>query len=153
MPELFSASWMQDYAKAWNEDEALTHALAKAGFSARLAYGFEDSAAPLGMLEVRDGRVTRAGAYDGQPADVDLRATPANWMKWLQRPMDPLDLGVALASRQIHSARGDLTALTGEPGTARAFARSVAVMACVARACATATTLPETAADAVGGQP
>lgn len=129
MAELFSAAFMQAFMRAWNDDAELVASLAEGGFSARIGYGFEDDKHATGVLTVESGRVTNAGGYAGEPLDLDLRATPEMWQKWLQRRLDPIAVGTALASRQVNNRRGDLSAITGDPAVARGFARSFAVLA------------------------
>ena len=131
MAELFSAPFMESFMEAWNADQELVETLATAGFSATIGYGFDDDRSATGVLSVGKGRVTSAGSYDGQPLELDLRATPEAWQKWLHRRLDPIAVGTALATRQIQNRRGDLTAVTSDPAVSRAFARSLALLASV----------------------
>ena len=129
MAVLFSAPFMQSFLEAWNGDASLAADAAEAGFSAVIGYGFEDDPQPAGVIVVRDGRATAAGAYAGEPLDADLRATPETWEKWLRRPLDPVAVGTALASRQISNRRGDLAAFAADPARARLLVRSFVVLA------------------------
>ena len=122
---------MEAFRAAWNEDAALVEAAAEADFSAVIGYGFEDDMRPRGVLGISAGQAVSAGAWSGESLDLDLRATPDTWQKWLGRPLDPLAVGAALASRQIANRRGDLGAFTAEPAKARVLARSFAVLAAI----------------------
>lgn len=132
MVVLFSAPFMQVFMGAWNSDAELAREAAGSGFNAVIGYGLEDDAQAAGVLTVREGKVMSAGAYAGETLDLDLRATPEAWQKWLARPLDPIAVGTALASRQIVNRRGDLAAVTGDAARARVFMRSFIVLAGVA---------------------
>ena len=129
MAVLFSAPFMKSFMEAWNSDPELARLTPGSEFSAVIGYGFEDEPQPAGVLTIRDGKVTAAGGYAGESLDADLRASPEAWDKWLRRPLDPIAVGTALASRQIANRRGDLAAFAADPAQARVLVRSFIVLA------------------------
>jgi len=121
MSELFSATWMQQLQEKWNASNEITEPLAKAGFTARIAYGFKGDDAPLGMLVIENGVVTQAGAYDGGPLDWDLRATPDKWAGWIHDGFGLTKLGPAVATGALQFATGNYRQMIRNPSLANPF--------------------------------
>ncbi|MGC8732379.1 MAG: SCP-2 sterol transfer family protein, partial [Halothiobacillaceae bacterium] len=92
MAALFSDSWASLYRDAWNNDPELSGALAKIGFNSTIGYGFQSDDAAKCFIKVENGFVTDAGAYTSQPLSWDLRASPADWDKWLSKGLGMMSL-------------------------------------------------------------
>jgi len=128
MSEMFSAEWMNRYKDVWNQEPDLAGALAQIGFNSVIGYGFDGEEAPRGYIKVENGQVTEAGAYDGQPLNWDLRASPADWQKWAQKPPGMVGLGMAYTSRKLKFVQGDYAAMIKDPRMAGPFIKSFAAM-------------------------
>jgi len=87
--ELFSAEWMNGFKDAWNSDSEITETLGKIDFNSTIAYGFKGDDKPLGVIVVKDGIVTSAGAYNDEELNWDLRAPQEKWDKWLASEKGP----------------------------------------------------------------
>ena len=132
MSELFSNDWMAGFAAEWNGDPALAGALAEIGFASTIAYGMKGDPAPKGVLVVAEGKVTRAGAYAGEPVNWDIRCTPEHWAKWMGKPPTMMDLGVAYTTGKMKFDVGDYAAMIKDPRMAGPFIKSFAAMSRVA---------------------
>lgn len=128
MAELFSQEWMDGFKDRWNADRELSGALEKIGFNSTIAYGFEGEDKPRGFIRVENGHATEAGTYTDQQVNWDLRATPDNWKKWLNKPPGMMGLGMAYTSRKLKFNVGDYTAMIKDPRMAGPFVRSFAAM-------------------------
>lgn len=133
MASLFSEDWMVDFGNAWNEDPGLGDALAKISFNSTIAYGFDGEAAPLGVIVVENGYVVHAGSYENQPMNWDLRASPADWEKWLTKGIGMMALGIAYAAGKMKFKVGDYGAMIKNPAMAGPFIKSFAAMGTVPR--------------------
>lgn len=128
MAELFSEEWMNQYKDRWNADRELAGALEKIGFNSTIAYGYEGEEKPRGYLRVENGHAIEAGTYTNQTLNWDLRASPDNWKKWLNKPPGMMGLGMAYTSRKLKFNVGDYTAMIKDPRMAGPFVRSFAAM-------------------------
>lgn len=129
MAELFSQEWMDQYKERWNAEPELAQALNEIGFNSVIGYGFEDEEQPRAYIQVEDGLVTEAGDYDGQKKlNWDLRATPDNWKKWMNKPPGMMGLGMAYTSRKLKFKVGDYGSMVKDPRMAGPFIKSFTVM-------------------------
>jgi hypothetical protein len=131
MAELFSEEWMATYKDKWNGEPELADALKAIGFNTTIAYGFDGEDQPRGVIKVEDGYVTEAGPFNGQTVNWDLRATPDNWSKWMQKPPGMMGLGMAYTSRKLKFNVGDYGAMVKDPRMAGPFIKSFSVMGSV----------------------
>lgn len=128
MADLFSDDWMKSYMARWNNELELSDALAEIGFNSVIAYGFDGEDNPRGFIRVENGKVTEAGTYAGGEVNWDLRATPDNWQKWMEKPPGMMGLGMAYTSRKLKFKVGDYTAMIKDPRMAGPFIKSFAAM-------------------------
>jgi hypothetical protein len=128
MQDLFSDAWMKAFKEAWNGDLKLVQDLGGMNFTANVGYGFEQEAEPRGVVVVNQGVVVDARAYDGQPLNWDLRATPDHWYEMLKKPPNLMGLGLAYTSRKLRFKKGDYAAMIKDPRLADAFVRSFMLM-------------------------
>ena len=128
MADLFSDEWMKSYMEQWNAEPELSDKLASIQFNTVIGYGFDGEDAPRGVLVVENGKATDAGAYAGQSLNWDLRATPDNWAKWMDKPPGMMGLGMAYTSRKLKFKLGDYSAMVKDPRMAGPFIKSFAVM-------------------------
>lgn len=128
MADLFSADWMTSYMEAWNNEPELADALAKIDFNSVIGYGFDGDAAPTGVLTIENGKVVSAGAYNGEELSWDLRASQANWEKWIKKGIGMMGLGMAYTSRKLKFEVGDYGAMLKDPRMAGPFIKTFTVM-------------------------
>lgn len=107
MSQLFSEAWMGTLKKAWNETTRVYEPLQKAGFNARIGYGFKGEPRARGLLVVQNGKVTEAGLMDEGDLDWDLRATPESWEGWIAEGFGLNKLGPAVATQKLEFAKGN----------------------------------------------
>ena len=128
MAELFSDEWMKKYQDEWNKEPELADELAKIDFSSTIGYGFDGEDSPKGIISVDNGKVVNAGAYNGEPLNWDLRASPEQWQKWSKSPPGMMALGMAYTSRKLKFKKGDYSAMIKDPRMAGPFIKSFAIM-------------------------
>jgi len=128
MSDLFSADWMASYMNKWNEEPELADALSKINFDSVIGYGFPGEDQPRGVLTVKNGKATDAGAYDGQEMNWDLRATTEQWQKWMGSPPGMMALGMAFTSGKLKFKVGDYGGMLKDPRMAGPFIKSFSVM-------------------------
>nr|VFJ86446.1 MAG: hypothetical protein BECKH772A_GA0070896_1000171 [Candidatus Kentron sp. H]VFJ88327.1 MAG: hypothetical protein BECKH772B_GA0070898_1000163 [Candidatus Kentron sp. H]VFJ95560.1 MAG: hypothetical protein BECKH772C_GA0070978_1000271 [Candidatus Kentron sp. H] len=128
MAELFSEQWMQSFMEEWNKEPELSDALAAIGFDSVIGYGFSGEETPRGVLTVKGGKATEAGAYSGQELNWDLRATGDNWKKWVETGIKMTGLGMAYTTGKLKFAKGDYMAMVKDPRMAAPFVKSFSVM-------------------------
>lgn len=121
MSELFSESWMNALKEKWNKDSSVFEPLQKAGFDAKIAYGFKGEDAPRGLIVIDKGMVSAAGAYDGEELDWDLRASPENWKLWLETGFGLTRLGPAVALKKLQFAVGNYRQMIRNPSLSHPF--------------------------------
>ena len=132
MSEMFSASWMQSFKQAWNNDKDLTGELQKIGFNSTIAYGLDGEAQPRGVIVVENGQVSHADAYNGEEVNWDLRTSADLWNKWFSEPPGMMALGMAYTTRKLKFEKGDYASMIKDPRMAGPFIRSFIVMGKVA---------------------
>jgi hypothetical protein len=121
MGELFSQPWMQQLQTKWNATSSIVDPLQKAGFSARIGYGFKGENSPRGMLVIEHGRVIEAGNFDGGNLDWDLRATPEKWATWIAEGFGLTKLGPAVATGALQFATGNYRQMIRNPSLSHPF--------------------------------
>ena len=121
MGELFSQAWMQRLQAKWNATSGIVEPLQKAGFSARIGYGFKGEAAPRGILVIEQGRATGAGDFDGGQLDWDLRAEPEKWAGWIEEGFGLTKLGPAVATGALQFVSGNYRQMIRNPSLSNPF--------------------------------
>lgn len=124
MEGLFSREWVEGFASQWNENPDMVEPLAAASFSAIIAFGFANEINPAVLVEVKNGKVEKAGlhnAANSPAANWDLRATPEQWAKWKKEGLGIAGLGVAVASGQLQFRNGDYRKMIRTPQMAGPF--------------------------------
>ncbi len=129
MAELFSDEWMKGFMEVWNSEADLSDALAQIGFSSTIGYGFIGDDAPTGVIVVENGKAVSAGAYNGEPLNWDLRASEANWNKWISKGVGMAGLGMAYTTGKLKFIVGDYAAMLKDPRMAGPFIKSFGAMA------------------------
>jgi len=132
MSGLFDADWMSKFMGQWNDTDDLSGALEKIGFNSVIGYGFPGDDAPAGVITVENGKVTGAGAFDGQDLSWDMRASEEQWTKWMKKAPGMTGLGIAVASGKLKFKVGDYSAMLKDPRMATPFIKSFSVMGTVA---------------------
>jgi hypothetical protein len=74
MAELFSDAWMKELMVAWNNEPEVSQKLADIHFNSVICCGFKDEENPRGVFVVENGICVRAGDWNGESADWDMRA-------------------------------------------------------------------------------
>ncbi len=128
MADLFSDAWMKTYMEEWNKEPELSDALAKINFSTNIGYGIVGEDTPRGVAVIKDGKITSAGAYNGEELNWDLRAKEESWNKWLDKGLGMASLGAAYVSGKLKFKVGDYTAMIKDPRMASPFVKSFTVM-------------------------
>jgi len=128
MADLFTDEWMKSFQTAWNGEPDVAEALAKIDFNTVIGYGFKGDDTAKGYIKVEAGKVTEAGAYDGQELSWDLRADNGNWDKWMQKELGMTGLGIAVTTGKLKFNSGDFKAMIKDPRMATPFVKSFTVM-------------------------
>ena len=128
MSDLFSQEWMAGFANAWNNEPELAGELEKIAFNSIIGYGFPDDAQAQGVLIVENGKATHGGAYNGETLNWDLRASPENWQKWIDKGIGMTGLGMAFTTGKLKFKVGDYKAMLKDPRMAGPFIKSFSVM-------------------------
>lgn len=128
MAELFSDEWMKAYMQAWNAEPELADALAAINFTSTIAYGFDNQDLPSGVLVIENGLAVKAGAYQGEDLNWDLRASHDNWDKWLNKGIGMMGLGMAYTTGKLKFKIGDYMAMVKDPRMAGPFIKSFTAM-------------------------
>jgi len=128
MADLFTKDWMLRFMDEWNNEPEIADKLKEIKFNSNIAYGFKEEAEPRGVIVVANGKVTEAGAYDGEESSWDLRADPEDWQHWFENPPGMMKLGIAYTSRKLRFNRGDYAAMVKDPRMAGPFIKSFGVM-------------------------
>lgn len=125
---LFSDAWMKQLKDAWNNEPEVKDALAAIGFNSVIACGFKDEDKPKGVFVVEKGVCIRAGSYDGENVDWDMRAGHADWMKWVENGVGMAGLGIAFTTGKLKFPKGDFGAMIKDPRMAGPFVKSFGLM-------------------------
>jgi hypothetical protein len=121
---LFSRQWVERFAAQWNASMDMVAPLSAANFNSVIAFGFCDETNPAVVLEVKNGKVAKAGVFiaaSSPTPDWDLRASAENWAKWKKEGMGIAGLGVAVATRQLEFRAGDYRKMIRTPRLAGPF--------------------------------
>jgi sulfur carrier protein ThiS len=129
MSALFSDEWMKGFMEQWNTEGTLSDALAEIGFNSVIGYGVPEDGQPRGVLVVENGKAVSAGAYNGEELNWDIRASDAQWQKWISKPPGMMGLGVAFTSGKMKFIVGDYGSMLKDPRMAKPFIKSFSVMA------------------------
>lgn len=128
MAQLFSDEWMNQLKDAWNADPEVKDKLAEINFNSVIVCGFKGDDNPTGVFVVENGECVRAGDWDGETADWDMRADKANWMKWMKKPLGMTSMGMAVATGKLKFNSGDFGAMIKNPSMAGPFVKSFSLM-------------------------
>ncbi len=128
MAEICSGEWMNQLKDAWNAEPEVCEALAEINFSSVIACGFKDEEKPRGVFVVENGICTRAGDYNGEKVNWDMRATKDNWKKWIKKPLTMTSMGMAVTMGKLKFVEGDFGAMIKNPKMAVPFVKSFALM-------------------------
>lgn len=128
MAKIFSQSWMQGFADAWNADGEMVDNLAAAGFSSTIGFGFAGDREPVGVVQTSNGKVVYAGDFNGQLLDWDLRAEMGAWQEWLTKGFGLEKLGVSVSSGKLQFKKGDYRQMIRKPNMAKPFLRHFELM-------------------------
>lgn len=128
MPELFSADWMNELKDQWNNAPDVKDALAEIGFNSMIGCGFKDEAKPRGVFVVENGVCVRAGDYNDETLDWDMRANRKDWMKWVENGIGMAGLGMAYTTGKLKFMTGDYGAMLKNPKMAGPFIKSFGLM-------------------------
>lgn len=133
MAQLFSDAWINDLKDAWNNEPEVSGELAKINFSSVITCGFKNEDTPKCVFVVEDGIATRAGLYDGETADWDMRADEKNWDAWAEKPLTMTSMGIAFATGKLKFATGDFKAMIKNPSMAVPFVKSFGLMSLISK--------------------
>ena len=135
MAKIFSAEWMQSLMDAWNNEPEVSQKLAEINFNSVIYCGFKDEENPRGYFVVEDGICVRAGAWsEGEaPANWDMRADLKDWLKWVEKGIGMVGLGMAFSTGKLKFKVGDYGAMVKNPAMAGPFIKSFTAMGTVPR--------------------
>lgn len=128
MADLFSEEWMNSLKDLWNNDPDVKDKLAAIGFNSVIACGFKDDNDPRGIFVVENGEATRAGAWNGEDVDWDMRASDESWAKWMNKPLGMASMGMAFTTGKLKFKKGDFKAMIKDPRMAGPFVKSFTLM-------------------------
>ncbi len=128
MTTLFSEAWVKRFGEEWNRESKLVGGLAKSDFNSVIAYGYDNEDAPRVVLKVENGHVVYAGFYAGEALNWDLRASRENWLKWTEKGLGLMSIGMAYTARQLRFKVGDYKAMSKDPRMIGPFITSLSVM-------------------------
>lgn len=126
--DLFSEEWMKKFMTEWNNEVSLSGELEKIGFNSTIAYGIDGEDQPRGIIQIKNGKATNAGAFTGEENNWDLRAKEDTWKSWMKKEMGMMGLGAAYTTRKLKFANGDYKAMIKDPRMAGPFIKSFTVM-------------------------
>lgn len=128
MAAIFSDAWMKQLMDAWNNEPEVSQKLAEIGFNSVITCGFKDEENPRGVFVVENGICTRAGDWNGEKPDWDMRADMKDWLKWVEKGIGMMGLGTAYATGKLKFKRGDYKAMMKDPRMAGPFVKSFGLM-------------------------
>ncbi|MBO1927801.1 SCP2 sterol-binding domain-containing protein [Thiomicrorhabdus sp. 6S2-11] len=128
MADLFSEEWMNQLKDAWNSEPEVKDKLAEINFSSTICCGFKGDNSPTGVFVVENGECVRAGSWNGESADWDMRADTDNWKKWMKKPLGMTSMGMAVATGKLKFNSGDFGAMIKNPSMAGPFIKSFSLM-------------------------
>ncbi len=128
MAELFSDEWINALKDEWNNEPEVSDALAKIDFSSVITCGYKNEEQPRCVFVVENGVATRAGLYNGETPDWDMRADEKNWGKWTEKPLNMASMGLAFTTGKLKFNTGDFKAMFKNPSMAVPFVKSFGLM-------------------------
>jgi hypothetical protein len=128
MAELFSDEWINRLKDLWNADPEVKDKLAEINFSSTICCGFKGEDEPKCVFVVENGEAVRAGLYNGEEPNWDMRADRKNWEKWLNKPLGMAGMGMAVTTGKLQFKSGDFKAMIKNPAMAGPFIKSFALM-------------------------
>jgi len=128
MAKICSGEWMNQLKDEWNAAPEVSGALAEIGFNSVIACGFKDDEKPSGVFIVENGICTRAGDYNDEKVDWDMRGTEENWKKWIKKPLTMTSMGMAVTMGKLKFVTGDFGAMIKNPKMASPFVKSFGLM-------------------------
>jgi len=128
MAALFSDAWMKELMNAWNNEPEVKDKLAEIGFNSVITCGFKDEENPRGAFVVENGVCVRAGGWNGEKPDWDMRADMKDWLKWVEKGIGMMGLGTAYATGKLKFKHGDYKAMIKDPRMAGPFVKSFGLM-------------------------
>ncbi len=128
MSKIFSDEWMKSFSDLWNADKEMVENLSEAGFNSIVGFGCTGDDKPVGIVEVKDGRVMYAGEFQGQKLDWDMRADVDAWQEWLTEGFGFDKLGVSVSTGKLSFVEGDYRQMIRHPNMARPFLRHFELM-------------------------
>ena len=128
MAELFSDEWINGLKDEWNNEPEVSDALAKIDFSSVITCGYKNEEQPRCVFLVENGVATRAGLYNGETPDWDMRADEKNWDKWMEKPLNMASMGLAFTTGKLKFNTGDFKAMFKNPSMAVPFVKSFGLM-------------------------
>jgi hypothetical protein len=128
MAELFSDAWMKGLMDGWNAEPEVKDKLAEIGFNSVICYGFKNEDSPRGVFVVENGTCVRAGTWNGETPDWDLRADVKDWNKWIADGIGMAGLASAYMFGKLKFKHGDYTAMAKDPRMAGPFIKSFGLM-------------------------
>ena len=128
MAALFSDEWMKQLMDAWNGEPEVKDKLAEINFNSVITCGFKNEDNPRGVFVVENGVCIRAGDYNGESPDWDMRADLDDWLKWVKKGIGMMGLGTAFATGKLKFKVGDYKAMMKDPRMANPFVKSFNLM-------------------------
>ena len=128
MAELFSDDWMKQLMVEWNNDPEVKDKLAEIGFNSVITCGFKDEGDPRGVFVVENGECVRAGDFNGESPDWDMRANKKDWTKWMEKGIGMAGLGMAFTTGKLKFIVGDYKGMLKDPRMAGPFIKSFGLM-------------------------
>ncbi len=128
MAALFSYEWINALKDAWNQEEEIYAKLAEIGFDAVITCGYKDEEEPRCTFVVEKGMAVRAGMYDGEEPDWDMRAKKEHWLQWVEKPLGMASMGLAVSTGKLKFKKGDFASMIKNPAMAGPFIKSFALM-------------------------
>jgi len=128
MAKLFTDEWINALKDAWNANPEVSDALAKIDFDSVITCGFKGEDTPLCTFVVEKGIAVRAGMYNGEKADWDMRAAQKDWDKWTAKPLGMASMGMAFTTGKLKFVEGDFKTMIKNPSMAVPFVKSFALM-------------------------
>lgn len=128
MAELFSDAWMKELMVAWNNEPEVRDKLAEIGFNSVITCGFKDEENPRGVFLVEQGVCVRAGDWNGEAPDWDMRADRKDWMKWVENGLGMAGMASAYMFGKLKFKHGDYSAMIKDPRMAGPFVKSFGLM-------------------------
>ena len=128
MAALFSDEWMKQLMDAWNGEPEVKDKLAEINFNSVITCGFKNEDNPRGVFVVENGVCIRAGDYNGESPDWDMRADLDDWLKWVKKGIGMMGLGTAFATGKLKFKTGDYKSMMKDPRMAGPFVKSFGLM-------------------------